>query len=752
MTLLEKSLTLALFVASVISSAWWPTIPDWRWLLLGIIATGSIIKLRRGLLSIGVISGFMVVIIHGNVMEHQRQALFQAGVNITINGKVDSPFTQISHGYEGIARVHQVNSQNLLPFFKPKIRLITPFPLAVNSEFTTEVTIKPIFGLLNEAGHDAEKQAVGKGIVARATVSKDSAWLIRERSSLRTQIIAVVHKHIVQLEHFALIRALAFSDRTLLSRYDWQLLRDSGLLHLVSISGLHIGMAFAFGMSFGVVVRYALPKFVFLPSLLGLATAFLYSWLADFSLPTTRAFSVCLIYLLLKSALIYWSAWRVLLLAVAIQLCIEPFSALTMSFWLSYLSVIAVLFAVNCVQHSRGNWIRKLGTLFKIQLVLTVLIIPISGLFFAGTSLSSILYNLIFIPWFGFVVVPLMFVALIITPFSVHLANMLWQWLDWMLVPLTWSLPFALGSWQSLSSQATLWVLALGVCVLSMRFLHRETSGVLFLIITSLALWYERKSDGWRIDVLDVGHGLAVLLEKDGEVLLYDTGKTWAYGSIAEQVITPILYRRGFGSIDMFVVSHADSDHAGGRAYIERHFAPVRKFSSQNYANYQPCIAGERWKWQALEFEVLWPPKLVKRAYNPHSCVIRVVDTKMDFKLLLTGDIEAVSEWILVRNPDQLKSDVVIVPHHGSKSSSNPKFVEAIAPKLAIASLAKGNQWGMPANNVVLAYENANAKWLDTGNGGQISVLIEQENWYFETKRSETFDPWYRQMLRNGVE
>ncbi len=131
--------------------------------------------------------------------------------------------------------------------------------------------------------------------------------------------------------------------------------------------------------------------------------------------------------------------------AVAIQLCIEPFSALTMSFWLSYLSVIAVLFAVNCVQHSRGNWIRKLGTLFKIQLVLTVLIIPISGLFFAGTSLSSILYNLIFIPWFGFVVVPLMFVALIITPFSVHLANMLWQWLDWMLVPLTWSLPFALG-------------------------------------------------------------------------------------------------------------------------------------------------------------------------------------------------------------------------------------------------------------------------------------------------------------------
>ncbi|TON52469.1 hypothetical protein CGH55_13810, partial [Vibrio parahaemolyticus] len=102
MTLLEKSWTLALFVASVISSAWWPTMPDWRWLLLGIITTGSIIKLRRGLISIGVIVGFMVVIVHGNIMEYQRQALFQAGENSTIIGRVDSSFTQISHGYEGV--------------------------------------------------------------------------------------------------------------------------------------------------------------------------------------------------------------------------------------------------------------------------------------------------------------------------------------------------------------------------------------------------------------------------------------------------------------------------------------------------------------------------------------------------------------------------------------------------------------------------------------------------------------------------
>ncbi len=173
----------------------------------------------------------------------------------------------------------------------------------------------------------------------------------------------------------------------------------------------------------------------------------------------------------------------------------------------------------------------------------------------------------------------------------------------------------------------------------------------LVILVTGVALFYERITNSWRVDVLDVGHGLAVLIEKHGKVTLYDTGKAWNSGSIAQQVISPVLHRRGFGTIDMFIISHADSDHAGGRQYIEQHFSPAQKFSSQNYANYQSCIAGERWYWQALYFEVLWPPKQVNRAYNPHSCVVRVVDKESDFKLLLTGDIEASVSGYLCVNP-----------------------------------------------------------------------------------------------------
>ncbi|HHF3030891.1 TPA: DNA internalization-related competence protein ComEC/Rec2 [Vibrio diabolicus] len=752
MTLSEKSWTLALFVASVISSAWWPTIPDWRWLLLGIITTGSIIKLRRGLISIGAIAGFMVVIVHGNVLESQRQALFQAGENITIIGKVDSPFTQISHGYEGIVALKKVNSQTLLPFLKPKIRLITPFPLDVNSEFTTSVSLKPITGLRNEAGFDAEKHAMGKSIIARGVVNKDVTWIIRSTTSLRQAIIADVSEDVSSLHHFSLINALVFADRSWLSKEDWQALRDSGLLHLVSISGLHIGMAFTFGLVVGGAIRYTLPQYQLLPSLCGLMFAVAYAWLADFSLPTTRAVSVCVIYVVLKYTLVHWASWRVLLLAVALQLLVQPFASYSMSFWLSYLSVCAVLFAINLIRHQNGGWKAKLKVLLLTQLMLSVLIVPISGYYFSGFSLSSIAYNLAFIPWFGFIVVPLMFLALFSSLFLEMIAKSLWQLVDWSLQPLSTSIQYAIGSWQPISIEMTGLILAGIVCLVFQRFMFQYAWCLLLGIVISIKLTSEYDQQHWRIDVLDVGHGLAVIVEKDDKVLLYDTGKAWQNGSIAEQVVTPVLHQRGYESIDTMILSHSDNDHAGGRLFIEDSFSPQRKLSSQNFIGYESCTRGDHWKWQGLNIEVLWPPALVQRAYNPHSCVLRLTDPISTFSMLFTGDIETISEWILLREPEKLKSDVMLVPHHGSKSSSNPRFIEAVKPSVAVASLAKNNQWGMPAEHVVAAYRKLDITWLDTGEYGQVSFSIHRDNWRSETKRSDTFEPWYRQMLRKGVE
>nr|WP_321279770.1 DNA internalization-related competence protein ComEC/Rec2 [uncultured Vibrio sp.] len=752
MTLSEKSWTLALFVASVISSAWWPTMPDWRWLLLGIITTGSIIKLRRGLISIGVIWGLMVVIIHGNVLEYQRQALFNVGENSTIIGKVDSSFNQISHGYEGIVTIKQVNDQRLLPFLKPKVRFITSFAIPVNSEFTTTALVKPIIGLRNEAGFDAEKQAMGKGILARAIVSGDAHWIIRTSSSVRQKIVSRVTEDISELDHFPLISALVFADRNWLSDDDWQGLRDSGLLHLVSISGLHIGMAFSFGLLLGGSVRFALPRYQAMPSIMGLAVALCYAWLADFSLPTTRAASVCVIYVVLKISLVHWSTWRVLLLAVAFQLFIQPFASFSMSFWLSYLSVGAVLLVINLVRLNSSTWLGKLRTLFITQIALSLFVLPISGYFFSGVSLLAIAYNFIFIPWFGFVVVPLIFIALSVSLLVPALSEFVWQWMDLSLWPLSESLQFALGSWQPLSIDLMWMFSLLCACLVLKRFLLWQ-GWLLLVVITIIVTGLTgRKSASWRIDVLDVGHGLAVMIEKDGRVLLYDTGKSWPGGSMAEQVIVPILHSRGFELVDSIILSHWDNDHAGGRSVIETEFSPTNMRSSQHFDGYQPCVNGDNWEWQQLDIEVLWPPKIVTRAYNPHSCVFRLRDPDSDFSMLFTGDIESISEWILLRDPEKLRSDVMLVPHHGSKTSSNPRFINAVDPILAIASLAKNNQWGMPAETVVTSYRNAGALWLDTGDSGQITIRVKKDKWDFEKKRSDTFEPWYRQMVRKGVE
>jgi competence protein ComEC len=359
---------------------------------------------------------------------------------------------------------------------------------------------------------------------------------------------------------------------------------------------------------------------------------------------------------------------------------------------------------------------------------------------------------LAFIPWFGFIVVPLMFLALFSSLFLEMIAKPLWQLVDWSLQPLSTSIQYAIGSWQPISMEMTMLVMAIVVCLIFQRFMSQYAWYLLLGIVISIKLTSEYDQQHWRIDVLDVGHGLAVIVEKDDKVLLYDTGKAWQNGSIAEQVVTPVLHQRGYESIDTMILSHSDNDHAGGRLFIEDAFSPQRKLSSQNFIGYESCTRGEHWKWQGLNIEVLWPPALVQRAYNPHSCVLRLTDPISTFSMLFTGDIETISEWILLREPEKLKSNVMLVPHHGSKSSSNPRFIEAVNPSVAVASLAKNNQWGMPAEHVVAAYRKLDITWLDTGEYGQVSFSIHRDNWRSETKRSDTFEPWYRQMLRKGVE
>ncbi|MDB1123571.1 DNA internalization-related competence protein ComEC/Rec2 [Vibrio algarum] len=320
-----------------------------------------------------------------------------------------------------------------------------------------------------------------------------------------------------------------------------------------------------------------------------------------------------------------------------------------------------------------------------------------------------------------------------------------------MLEPIYWAIQFSSDSWINIDRINLLQVFALVVFMFLRPLLKREQQIIVGLSVLFIIQTVDiHPNSSWQVSILDVGHGLAVLIRKGNQHILYDTGVKWETGSMAEMVIAPVLRYRGVDDVGLLILSHSDSDHAGGREYIEQHFTPISKLSSQRISGYSPCVDKTMLNWNGLTLSAVWPPKLVKRAYNPHSCVIRVTDGVSS--ILLTGDIEAIGELLLAKKGDEIRSDILLVPHHGSRSSSTDYFLNAVDPKVAIASVAKGNQWDLPSEIVVNKYMTRNIKWLDTGSDGQISIDFSRNGWQIMNIRNRQSLSWYRKILRKGVE
>ncbi|MEZ8261290.1 DNA internalization-related competence protein ComEC/Rec2 [Vibrio sp. 10N.237.312.C02] len=767
------------FAATVVSASFWPVMPHWVWaplmLLLLLASTKySVFRSARGLAT-----ALILVICLGNVIEIQTSRLFQSGQNTTINASVVSLFSENSHGFESVIVARSIGGEKLIFPQLIKLRLFTPFKLTLGDDVNLSVYIKPVWGKLNEAGFDLEKYLFSAGVVANAIYRSGTKYRIHTNSNLRSYWFENSLERLSQLANQDLIMALSFGYRDLIHSQRWDLLKSSGLIHLMAISGLHIGIAFAIGYQVGKVFRLLSSSLLWLPTIFGVGLAYFYSWFAGFTLPTLRALVMCIIasYFLWRGQNI--SLFRYVALSLCVVLLIWPFSALSSSFWLSFGALGAVLYIALNSQSSDSNstFIDRALQLFKIQLMLTFLIAPFSMLFFNGVSLVSVFYNLLLLPWVSMVVIPLLFLAMFfslilapvsggvgLTTFNNGLSEQLWMLVDLSLEPLVFSLPFSERFWFQVDNHT----IELSVfLILFFGFVSRYFKRALsILIITVFVLWWEfgkPQQDKLTIDILDVGHGLSLLLEKNNQIVVYDLGNAWPGGSIVESLLIPTLNQRGIHELEGVIVSHFDSDHAGGYPALLENYNPKWVRASQNISqqgqstiqessNIQACILGEVWTWQGVAFEVLWPPKQVKRAYNPHSCVVRLFDPDLEFSMLLTGDIELVSEWLLAREGERLRSDVMLVPHHGSNTSSIASFIEAVSPQLAIASLAKGNQWGMPSESVIERYNDAGSAWLDTGESGQITISIGQEGWQYHEIREQQGRQWYRQMLRKGVE
>lgn len=739
------------FVVTIITAEYWPWFPRTEWLMLLFVVAMTSIKYRALRFTVGALFGVSLILWQGNLLKNQSDYLFESGKNTTINASVVSLFKQNRHGFESVIIVRSIEEQKNTSFRRGKVRLFTPFPLKLGDNVTLNVVFKPIYGKLNTAGFDKERYLFSQGIIAEALYVKSSSYSIHTAFNWRQYLFESVNKAIVDLEHAGLIRALAFGYRSDIHTDTWDGLKASGLIHLIAISGLHIGMAYGIGYWLGGVGKLVEPRLIWAPIIMALCSAMFYAWLAGFSLPTKRALLMCFIATMMIVKSVHISKPRFLVIGLACVLSVDPFSPMSMSFWMSFGALIVVLYCVSRLELTSNTWKQKVLFAVKVQALINVLLMPVTAYFFSGVSAVSIVYNLLFLPLFTFIVIPLLFFSIFSTILLPAFSELSWWVVDKTLAFVLWSSELSEYFWVEMNQDGIALLCLIVLFILLTNFVQGRFSIAMFGFVSIWAL-VKPTNPNLEIDVLDVGHGLAVLLTKDGKSILYDTGGAWEGGSVVETIIKPVMLHKGVSTLDGLIISHFDLDHAGGFADALVNLNPTWIKSSKLDSGHLPCIAGVSWNWQSIEFEALWPPKLSNRPYNPQSCVIRARDKSNQFSLLLTGDIDALSEWLLIRQPNVLASDVMIVPHHGSKTSSTQRFISAVEPSIAIASLDKGNQWGMPHREVLSRYADNGTEWLDTGGSGQITIKVTGAGWSFATLREDTGAPWYRQMLRKRVE
>lgn len=608
-----------------------------------------------------------------------------------------------------------------------------PLPLRAGERWRMVVRLKSPHGARNPHGFDYELWLWEQGVQATGYVRASprevpplrvgSTWrypVERIRQSVRDAIIehlAPDATDAAAARRAGVVAALVTGDQRAIDRADWEVFRATGVAHLMSISGLHITL---FAWLAAAVVRQLwcrsrrLCLVVPAPSaalVCGVVLAALYALFSGWGLPAQRTVMMLASVGLLRLAGRRWPWPQVWLLACAVVVVPDPWALLQPGFWLSFVAV-AVLFATDVV--ADGGRQKGVGghflSMLREQWVVTLALTPLGLLLFGQVSLVGLLANLVAIPWVTLVVTPLAFAGVLWAP--------LWlvagAGVQVLLLPLEGlaALPWALLSLPV----AQLWVGAVGIAggvLLAQRWPWQMRLLGLPLLLPVL-LWQVPRPAVGQFELLaaDVGQGNAVLVRTATRTLLYDAGPRYSRVSDAgARVLVPLL--RALGErVDVLMLSHRDSDHTGGAAAVRARYPEALLTGSiagdpvlQRLGAVRPCLAGQRWQWDGVTFEVLHPmPAEADAVRTPHnnalSCVLRVAAVD-GTAALLPGDIEVAQEHALVARAAPLAADVLLLPHHGSKTSSSEPFLGAVRPRTALVQAAYRSRYGHPAPEVL---------------------------------------------------
>lgn len=549
-------------------------------------------------------------------------------------------------------------------------------------------------------------------------------WLV-----LRERLALALQKQSPNEQTTGMLEALTLNITNHISQEQWELFRRTGTIHLFGISGEHI--ALVSGLVF-FILKWLWSRSErcclwipahFIASSGGLLSALLYAFLAGFQPPVQRALIGCLFYTLCSLGKQKYTAWQIWRYALFGVLCLEPHAVFMQGFYFSFLAVVCLLLTQQRfrLKGYKGN--------LALQLSCLIGLMPLTFYWFSYGSLNGFIANLFAIPVVGFVIVPLSLVILTVCSYT-------WCWI--LMKPLQWAVAFlfaGLGWIEHLEVININWALtsiefaaAMMGALLIWVVLPIKSLRVIALIWLLLPLLPLRpliKPGEALIEVLDVGQGLAVAIQTAHHTLLYDTGDQFFKGSdLGKMVILPYYQAMHIRQLDTIVISHPDKDHRGGLKSVEAgmHVNQLLVNNRRYYTHGLKCHDYPTWTWDGVVFRFLAIHQVFNDRNNS-SCILKV--SSAAGSVLFTGDIEKPAEEYLVKTyGDGLQADVLIVPHHASKTSSSYRFLLDIAPKYAIASIGFDNRFHFPHAKTLASMASLGIELLRTDDCGKLRVLL----------------------------
>lgn len=650
-------------------------------------------------------------------------------------------------------------------------------------EWSFTVRLKRPHGYASPAAFDYEKYLFRHQIVARGYVrTQGTNALLGLKGQYTNRWRESIREKLKELDDGVgrnMIAALTIGDKSGFSQLQKRVFQETGVSHLMAISGLHVGLVF---LSVSYLLRWLLWPFarlfdhiprqhlVLLPAMLAAVS---YAALAGFAVSTQRALIMLTVFVFCRLWARKVCLFEVLLISVALLLLYDPFSVLDIGFWLSAGAVFVIaLFAAR--EHAdEGSEEGSIDeeprsdkppssnqSLLRLQPRLWLGMLPMTSLFFGQVSMISPVVNLLMVPLFCSALIPLTLMAVLLLNCGApsvglvvleHLAAVF----EFVFAGLHWC-----TSWQHarlFTTPFVFWQWLLVVAIVALELLRVKRRIWLWLVLvgslfvdTSPAL----DDDHLHVALLDVGQGLAMVVRTANTVTVYDTGPRYSSGfSAAEAVVLPYLRQHGIKTIDRLIISHADNDHIGGLQVLLEHMEVGEILTSRvdKIPTAQNCVAGQSWTYDRTNFMVISPQIGTPNGSNNRSCVIGI--EHHGTRVLISGDIEKPVERYLVNKhvgrDDVLSADIMLVPHQGSKTSSTQEFLQAVQPKLALVAAGYRNHYGHPNPAVAGRYAENGIELLSTIDSGTIELIIDSRGWRTSSFRVSEQRFWHYQKVSN---